>query len=300
MPERDTGVLFGYALQGHPKCKGGGTMDLSQHVSIAEGVSMPPLGLGTYRATEAEAEAAVAYALGAGYRCVDTASMYGNEEGVGRALARAGIARREVFIATKVWNDEQGLEPTLEAIEGSLARLGLDHVDLYLVHWPIKRHLRATWHAMEELFRLGKARAIGVCNFLSHHLDELLAFAEVPPAVDQVEFHPWLQQPGLQRYLAESGIALQAWAPIIRGRVAEVPELLRIGGRHGKSPSQVTLRWILQLGHAAIPKSVHQERIHANADIFDFELSDADMAAMAALNRGQRIGPHPDGFAWGD
>ena len=180
-------------------------MSLASTVEIAPGVRMPRLGFGTYKATEGEAEGAVAEALAAGYRGFDTASMYGNERGVGRALAASGLAREELFVATKVWNDEQGREGTLAALGHSLERLGLDHVDLYLVHWPVPERMRGTWEAMEEALAEGRTRAIGVCNHFEHHLEELLSFAEVPPALDQVEFHPHLQQPALQRYLEDAG-----------------------------------------------------------------------------------------------
>jgi len=264
-------------------------------VTIAPGVDMPRLGFGTYKSAEGpEVEHAVAEALRLGYRGVDTASIYGNEAGVGRAIRASGVARKGIFVTTKVWNSDQGYARTLEALERSLERLGFEYVDLYLVHWYVPGMLRGTWRAMEEALAVGKARAIGVCNFLPHHLDELLSMTEVPPAVDQVEFHPRLQQPGLQRYLAEHDITLQAWAPLMRGRAGEVPELAEIASRHGVSASQVCVRWILQLGHTTIPKSTHDERIAQNADVFGFELTAEEMATIATLDTGMRLGPDPN------
>jgi diketogulonate reductase-like aldo/keto reductase len=263
---------------------------------LSGGDGIPVLGFGTYKATGTEGQAAVAEALRAGYRSIDTASVYGNEAEVGRALQNSGVPREEVFVATKVWNDEQGFEGTLEAAERSLSRLGLDYVDLYLVHWPVPELMRDTWRAMEELLRRGRARSIGVCNHLVHHLEELLASATVPPAVNQIEFHPWLQQPALADFCREHGIIVEAWAPIVRGRVAEIPEIAGIAATHGKTAPQVSLRWILQKGHVAIPKSVHAERIAENADIFDFTLDDEEMAVLDGLDAGERIGPHPDSF----
>lgn len=272
---------------------------LADTVEIAPGVSMPRLGLGTFRSgpgTEVEQE--VAWALELGYRGIDTASMYGNEEGVGRALAQSGLARSEYFVTTKLWNDEQGFDRALAACEASLGRLGLDHVDLYLIHWPMPATTHDTWRALERLRAEGLTRAIGVCNFLVPNLEGLLEFADVPPAVDQVEHHPRLQQPELSGYCADHGITMQAWAPIMRGAVAQIPEIVKIARLHGRTPAQVTLRWILQHGVTTIPKSVHRERIAENADVYDLELTAAEMATIDALDRGERLGRHPDSFAW--
>ena len=270
-------------------------LSLSATVGLDNGVAMPLLGLGTYRSARgAEVEGSVAAALRQGYRSIDTASLYENEESIASAIRASGVAREEIFLASKVWNDEQGYESTLAACERSLARLDTDYLDLYMAHWPLREHLASTWRAMEELLAAGKARAIGVCNFLPHHVQELLRTAKVAPMVDQVEFHPRLQQPGLQAYLAEHDIVLEAWAPIMRGRVDGIPELVEIGDAHGKSPAQVSIRWILQMGYVAIPKSVHAERVAENADVFDFELSDDEMEAIDRLDAGERIGPDPD------
>lgn len=275
------------------------SLAITSAIGLSNDVEMPRFGLGTYKSKPgAEVERSVEAALRLGYRAVDTAALYGNEEGVGAGLRASGVPREEVFVTTKVWNTDQGHDATLAALEGSLARLGMDHVDLYLVHWPMREHLEGTWKAMEEVLAAGKTRAIGVCNFLPHHLEELARVATVPPVVDQVEFHPRLQQPALQAYLAEHDIALEAWAPIMRGAVNEIPELLEIARSHGKTPAQVTIRWILQLGYVVIPKSVHEERIAENAGVFDFELADAEMAVIDTLDAGHRIGPDPDTFAW--
>jgi diketogulonate reductase-like aldo/keto reductase len=272
---------------------------LEDRVEIAPGVEMTRLGIGTFRSAGGyEVEHEVAYALRVGYRGVDTASMYGNEEGVGRAIARSGLPRDSVFLATKVWNDEQGYDRTLAACERSLRRLGVDHVDLYLIHWPVPGLLRDTWRAMERLREDGQVRAIGVCNFLVPHIQELLSFANVPPAVDQVEHHPRLQQPDLRTFLGASGITMQAWAPIMRGGVAQIPEIVQIAAEHRKTPAQVTVRWILQHGVTTIPKSVHEARIDENADVFAFELTDREMAIIDGLDRAERLGRHPDSFGW--
>lgn len=270
---------------------------LEDRVEIAPGVMMPRLGIGTFRSAGGhEVEHEVAYALRMGYRGIDTASMYGNEEGVGRAISRSNIPREDLFIATKVWNDEQGYDATLSACERSLRRLSLDHVDLYLIHWPIADLTRETWRAMEKLLADGFTRSIGVCNFLVPNLEDLLSFASTPPAVDQVEHHPRLQQPDLRDFCRSRDITMQAWAPIMRGAVAQIPEIVAIAHAHGKSPAQVSIRWILQHGVTTIPKSIHETRIAENADVFDFELSDDEMAVIDGLDRGNRLGRHPDSF----
>jgi len=275
------------------------SLSIESVITLSNGTPMPRFGLGTYQSQPgAEVEHSVEAALRHGYRSVDTASLYANEEGVGVGLRASGVAREDVFLTTKVWNTEQGYASTHEAIDRSLTKLGTDYVDLYLVHWPIREHLAGTWRAMEEILGAGKARAIGVSNFLPYHLEELMAVADVPPMVDQVEFHPRLQQPGLQAFAAEHDITLEAWAPIIRGAVNEIPELVSIADAHGKTPAQVSIRWILQLGYVVIPKSVHEDRIAENADVFDFELSDEEMATIDTLDAGHRIGPDPDTFVW--
>lgn len=275
--------------------------NLSGRMRIADGVTMPRLGFGTYKAADGdEARQAVRTALELGYRGVDTASMYGNEASVGAAIRESGVAREDVFVSTKLWNDEQGYDNTRAALVHSLGRLDLDYVDLYLVHWPVAEHMASTWRAMERLLADGLVRAIGVCNFLPHHLQMLAETAVVPPALDQIEYHPWLQQPEVIEYCRAAGIVVQAWAPVMRGHAADEPVLVKIGNRYGKTASQVALRWILQDGHAALPKSVHPDRIAENAAVFDFTLTDAEMAEIASVDRGEagRMGPHPDRFAF--
>lgn len=271
---------------------------LADTVAIAPGVSMPRLGLGTYKSDAGpDVEGEVEHGLSIGYRLIDTAALYGNEASVGEALRRSGVPREAVFVTTKLWNADQGYASTRAAFDASLRELRLDYVDLYLIHWPVPELMQETWHAMEELLASGRTRAIGVCNFLPHHLDELAQFAQTMPAVNQVEFHVRLQQPELQRACATRGITLQAWAPIMRGQVNHIPEIVGIASRCRKTPAQVALRWILQKGIATIPKSIHPERIAENADVYDFELSEIDMAALDALDAGQRIGPDPDTYA---
>ncbi len=270
---------------------------LADTVEIAPGVAMNRLGLGTYRAEAGpDAEGEVAAGLAMGYRLIDTAALYANEASVARALAASGVPRDEVFVATKLWNADQGYDSALRAFDVSLERLGFDHVDLYLMHWPVPGKLRDTWRAMEEILASKRTRAIGVCNFLVHHLDDLLALAHTPPAVNQFEHHPRLQQPELASYCETHGITVQAWAPVMRGRVLLIPELVQIAQRHGKSPAQVSIRWILQRGIVTIPKSIHENRLRENAAVYDFELSDAEMAIIESLDRGERLGPDPDRY----
>lgn len=267
---------------------------LSDNVRLANGVEMPRLGLGTYKSAEGgDVEGSVLAALELGYRSVDTASLYGNEAGIGRAIAASGVPRSKIFLTSKVWNDEQGYDNTLTAFSRSLERLETDYLDLYLVHWP-RTETPETWRAIERLYAEGAVRAIGVCNHLEHHLEALLSVAEVAPMVDQYEMHPWLQQPSLRRYCEAHGIVVEAWAPLMKGRVAEEPALVEIAARRGKSPAQVAIRWLLQHGVVTIPKSVHRDRIAENASVFDFALTDADMAAIDAVDRGERFGPEPD------
>jgi diketogulonate reductase-like aldo/keto reductase len=274
-----------------------GGLHAGSAVTLAGGVEMPRLGLGLYAARGAELDRAVAAALEVGYRHLDTASVYGNERRLGRALARAEIDRTALFVTTKVWNTEQGYRQTRESLEHSLQRLGMDYVDLFLVHWPHSALMEATWRALEDLLEAGKTRAIGVSNFLTHHLDRLAETAEVAPAVNQIEFHPHHQSPELRAACRERGIVVEAWSPLKRGGIVADPDLAPIARRHGVSAAQVALRWILQKGVVAIPKSVTPSRIAENADLFGFHLDDDDMAAIDRLDRGSRLGPDPDRFA---
>jgi diketogulonate reductase-like aldo/keto reductase len=239
----------------------------------------------------------VAWALELGYRSIDTAAAYGNEAGVGRAIRASGVPREKIFVTTKLWNDDQGYDATRRALDASLKRLGLDYVDLYLIHWP-GRKSKDSWRAMEELRAEGKARSIGVSNFLPQHLEDLLSIATIVPTVNQIEFHPYLQQPDVLAFCAERNIRVEAWSPLMRGKVVEVPLLKELGAKHGKSPAQVVLRWNLQRGLVTIPKSVRRERLAANADLFDFTLSDDEVQAINRLDRGERMGPDPATFGF--
>lgn len=265
-------------------------------VLLNDGARIPQLGFGVFQVPDDETTAAVSAALEAGYRSVDTAAVYGNERGVGRALASSGIPREELFVTTKLWNDDQGYDATLRAFDTSLAALGLDHVDLYLIHWPAPAQdlYRESWRAVEKLVADGRVRTAGVSNFGPAHLRRLLDGASLVPAVNQIELHPGLQQAELRALHAELGIATEAWSPLAQGAVLEEDALTGIAARHGKSPAQVVLRWHLQLGNVVIPKSVTPARIRENLDVFDFALSDAEMTAVAGLDRGLRTGPHPD------
>lgn len=262
---------------------------------LNSGIDMPVIGLGVWKASDEEAETAVATAIGAGYTSIDTAAIYRNERGVGRGIARSGVGRDKLFVTTKVWNDSQGYDATLKAFDDSLDKLGLDHVDLYLIHWPAasKGLYAETWRALEELNREGRARSIGVSNFLIPHLERLFDESDVKPALNQIELHPTMQQPELRAFHAKHGIATEAWSPLAQGAV-EIPAIVAIARRLGRTPAQVILRWHVQLGTIAIPKSVTPSRIAENIDIFGFELTGADMAAIARLDAGNRLGPHPD------
>ena len=238
----------------------------------------------------------VTWALEAGYRSIDTAKVYGNERGVGKALKESNVPRENVFLTTKVWNSDQGYDETLSAFDKSLELLDVEYIDLYLVHWPVKGKYVETWKALEALYKEGRVRSVGVSNFLQHHLQDVLESSSLVPMVNQIEFHPRLQQPDLQAFCKEHNIQLEAWSPIMKGRVLDIPELNEMGTRYGKNAVQVTLRWLLQKGIVSIPKSAKRERIISNVDIFDFALTPDDMAKMDSLDTGERIGPDPDNF----
>ncbi len=270
-------------------------MDLRSTTTLNNGVKMPWVGFGVFQSEEGpEVENAVRWALEAGYRHIDTASFYENERGVGKAIAESGVPRDELFVTTKVWNTEQGYEQTLKAFDRSRAKLQLDVVDLYLVHWPLKASFKETWRALEKLYADGKVRAIGVSNFLPHHLQDLMNDFDVVPAVDQVEWHPFVFQKELYEFCKAKGIQQEAWSPLTRGKFLDDPVIGKIAEAHDKSPAQVLLRWDLQHGVVTIPKSVHQERIIENSQIFDFELSADEMTRLDGLDSDTRIGPHPD------
>ncbi|MED3667271.1 aldo/keto reductase [Geobacillus stearothermophilus] len=264
---------------------------------LHNGVQMPWVGLGVYKVKEGEeVKSAVRTALEIGYRHIDTAAFYENEEGVGQAIRESGIPREQVFVTTKVWNTDQGYETTLKAFDASLKKLGFDYVDLYLVHWPVKGKYKETYKALEKLYKDGYVRAIGVSNFQIHHLQDVLADCEIKPMVNQVEYHPRLTQKELQAFCRENDIQLEAWSPLMRGEILTEPTIVEIGKKYGKTPAQVVLRWDLQHGVVTIPKSVTPARIKENADIFDFSLTDEEMKQIDALNLNKRVGPDPDNF----
>ena len=266
-------------------------------VVLNNGIEIPQLGLGVYQVPAEETQQVVAAALDAGYRHIDTAKLYRNEEGVGQAVRDSGLDRDAVFVTTKLWNRDQGYDEAMRAFDASIGRLGFDVVDLYLIHWPMpERGLTAdTWRALEKLYAAGRVRAIGVSNFEPEHLRALVDDAGVVPVVNQVELHPYLQQAEVRRANAELGVATEAWAPLARARdLFSDPTITRLADKHGRTPAQVVIRWHLQLGTIVIPKSVTPSRIEENFDVLDFELDEDDLAAVASLDRGGRTGPHPN------
>ncbi len=270
---------------------------ISETIKLSNGVEMPWLGLGVWRSIEGEeVENAVGWALEVGYRSIDTAAIYQNEKGVGRAIKESGINREDIFITTKLWNNDQRSGNIREALDTSLEKLVVDYIDLYLIHWPVSEKFTDCWVQFESLYQEGKIRAIGVSNFLVPHLEKLLEISSITPVINQVEFHPYLLQPELISFCDEHKIQLQAWAPLMQGKINEVTELGEIGEKYGKSPAQIALRWNLQHKVITIPKSVNQDRIKANADIFNFSLSDEDIIIIDNLDRNYRFGPDPDNF----
>jgi diketogulonate reductase-like aldo/keto reductase len=268
-------------------------------ITLNNGVEIPQLGFGVWQVPDDEATAAVATALEAGYRSIDTAAIYGNEEGTGKALAASGLPREELFVTTKLWNAEHGYDSTLRAFDASLDKLGLEYIDLYLIHWPVpSRDLYVeTWKAFERIYADGRAKAIGVSNFHPAHLRRVLAEGTVVPAVNQIELHPNLQQAELRAFNAEHGIATEAWSPLGSGKgLLEDPAIAALAAKHSRTPAQVVLRWHIQLGNIVIPKSVTPSRIRENIDVFDFELDREDLAVLAGLDNGTRLGPDPDTF----
>ena len=266
-------------------------------VTLNNGVTMPRVGFGVFKVPEDATAEAVGTALEAGYRGIDTATLYRNEEGVGKAIAASGIAREELFVTTKLWNTDQGYDSALRAFDASMTNLGLEYLDLYLIHWPVPSQDRyiETWQALEKLYADGRVRAIGVSNFQPHHLRRLAEKSTVVPALNQIELHPFLAQAEARAYHAEHGIATEAWAPIARGGdLLRDPVVDALARRHGRTPAQVVLRWHLQHGTIVIPKSVTPSRIRENLDVFGFELTEGDMAEIDGLDRDGRTGPDPD------
>ncbi|ESU32411.1 glyoxal reductase [Bacillus sp. 17376] len=272
-------------------------LNLQDTTTLHNGVKMPWFGLGVFKVQEgSEVVESVKAALKNGYKSIDTAAVYRNEEGVGLGIKEAGVPREELFITTKVWNSDQGYESTLQAFETSMEKLGLDYLDLYLIHWPVAGKYKETWKALEKLYKDGRVRAIGVSNFHVHHLKDLMADAEIKPMVNQVEYHPHLAQTELLEFCKAEGIQMEAWSPLKQGELLSEPTIVAIAEKHKKSPAQVILRWDLQNEVVTIPKSIKEHRIIENADIFDFELSAGDMERLNSLNKNERVGPDPDNF----
>ncbi|KWW16450.1 MULTISPECIES: aldo/keto reductase [Peribacillus] len=275
--------------------------NLQDTTTLHNGVKMPWFGLGVFKVEEGpELVNAVKAAIQHGYRSIDTAAIYQNEEGVGQGiregLEEAGITREEIFVTSKVWNADLGYESTLAAYEKSLTKLGLEYLDLYLIHWPVEGKYKEAWRALETLYKEGKVKAIGVSNFQVHHLEDVIEAGDVKPMVNQVECHPRLTQKELQAFCKEQGIQLEAWSPLMQGELLDNETLQAIATKHGKSVAQVILRWDLQNGIVTIPKSTKEHRIVENSSVFDFELTDEEMTQIDGLNQNHRVGPDPDNF----
>lgn len=268
------------------------------NVLLNNGVEIPQLGFGVFQIKPAETAEAVRKAFDIGYRHIDTAQMYGNEKEVGQAIASSGLDRSEVFVTSKLNNNQLGYDAAMTAFDKTLVDLGLEKVDLFLIHWPLatKRDFVETWKAFEEIYRSGRARSIGVSNFEPHHLRRLHEETTIPPAVNQIEVHPYLTQEPLRAFDDEHGIKTEAWSPIAQGKVLDDPTIVTIAKAHGKTPAQVVLRWHIQHGSIVFPKSVTQSRMQENFEIFDFELPESDMGSISALNKDERTGPDPDVF----
>ncbi|MFT3739011.1 MAG: aldo/keto reductase [Breznakibacter sp.] len=265
-------------------------------VTLANGVKMPMLGFGTFKLTDAKAAYnSVLCALQLGYRHIDTAAVYQNEEAVGRAIQDSGIPRHEIFLVTKMWNSEHGHEKALKAFDSSLGRLGTDYVDLYLVHWP-KPQNKETWKAFEKIYREGRAKAIGVSNFHQHHLEDLFTTAEIKPVVNQVEFHPYLVQQNLVDFCTQNSIQYEAWSPLMQGKIIDIPFLQQLSVKYGRSIAQIVLRWNIELGIVTIPKSSNPDRIKENLNVFGFQLETGDVDKISRLDKHKRVGADPDNF----
>ncbi len=271
--------------------------DIQGTTQLHNGLEMPYLGLGVWQSKDGdEVVNAVQYALEAGYRHIDTAAIYANEEGVGEGLRRSGLKREEVFVTSKVWNSDQREARVLEAFDESLTKLGTDYLDLYLIHWPVAAAYNDTWRILEGLYKEGRVRAIGVSNFLQDQLEDLLSSAEIVPMVNQMEFHPRLVQQDLMDFCSKNKIQYEAWSPLMQGQIFAIPEMQALAEKYDKSIAQIVLRWNLEKGVVTIPKSVRKERIASNAELFDFELSEEDVAAIDQLDQSHRVGPDPANF----
>lgn len=271
--------------------------DLQGSFALSNGVAMPYFGLGVYLSEEGkEVTNAVKWALEAGYRHIDTASIYKNEAGVGKGIKESGVPREDIFLVSKVWNSDQGYDSTIQAFENSLKRLGTDYLDLYLIHWPVKGKYKDTWRALEYLYKQKRIKAIGVSNFLKHHLEDLMSEAEIVPMVNQMECHPYLVQQELIDFCNENTIQYECWSPLMQGKIFELDVMKKLAQKYGKTIAQIVLRWDLQKGLVTIPKSTKKDRITANADVFDFELSQDDVLLLNELERSERFGPDPDNF----
>ena len=269
--------------------------------TLNDGTTIPQLGFGVFKVDPAQTERIVSDALEVGYRHIDTAAIYGNEEGVGKAIAASGIPRDELYITTKLYNNDQGTQSAFDAMDLSLQKLGLEHVDLYLIHWPSPKQDRyvESWKALEQLKANGKTRSIGVSNFLVHHLERVIAESDTVPAVDQIERHPYLQQPELTAYAKQHGVALEAWGPLGQGKypLFELPEITAIASAKGATPAQVVIAWHLAVGNIVIPKSNSRERMAENFASLDVRLASDEVEAISALERNERVGGHPDEVA---
>ena len=277
--------------------------NIQNTTTLHNGVKMPWLGIGVFKVEDGpELVNALKFAIKHGYRSIDTAAIYRNEEGVGQAIREgiheANISREDLFITSKVWNSDLGYESTIAAYETSLQKLGLEYLDLYLIHWPVAGKYKEAWRALETLYKEGKVRAIGVSNFQIHHLEDLLKDAEIKPMINQVEYHPRLTQVELKSFCERQGIQLEAWSPLMQGQLINNPTLQEIANKHDKTVAQVIIRWDLQNGVVMIPKSTKEHRIVENSTIFDFELTTEEIQKINELNQNHRVGPDPDNFAF--